>query len=134
MATDYTNISSILAEIAALLAIPKPPDPPIATPLILGAIDRPGLSAQEIGSEIIRKRAEAGLPVGALPDGKPNPAELLEIIRAEVYIKYLTTMMRTSVAIEPGITIEGYGTDAMGSPVFVQGITTGIGTGTAIVQ
>lgn len=132
--TNYNNITEMLSKITSLLNIPKPPDPPIATPLVLLSESRPGMSAQKIGAEIIRRRADAGLPVGVLPSGKVNPAELMEIIRAQVYMNALSSEARTTVAIQPGTPVTAYGVDASGMPVVVNGITTGIGIGNAIIQ
>ena len=132
--TDYSDISQMLSKILTLLNIPKPPDPPIPTPLVLLTEDRPGMSAQKIGAEVIRRRAEAGLPVGVLPSGRVNPAEVMEIIRAQVYIDAFATEARNTVAIQPGTPLTAYGVDSAGLPVVVNGVTTGIGVGNGIIQ
>ena len=130
---DFTDINSITQEIQNLLVVPTPPVPDLPLPLILASATRAGLSAQAMGAEVVRMRAEAGLPVGPLPDGSVNPAEEMEIIRFQVLINNLTTIMRTAIAVLPGIPVTAYGTDATGAPVFVQGTTTGIGQGYAVV-
>jgi hypothetical protein len=131
--TDFTNVDSILSSVLNLVNIPKPPDPSLPIPLILLSSIRPGLSAQKMGAEVIKRRAEAGLPVGNLPDGQVNPNELLEIIRFQVLIDALASEARISVAIEPGITLTAQGT-AAGTPVVVAGVTTTPGIGSAIIQ
>lgn len=132
-ATDFTNVDSILSAVLGLMAIPKPPDPPLPIPLILLSSGRPGLSAQKMAAEVIKRRAEAGLPVGALPDGQTNPQEIMERIRFEVLIDNLATQGRISVAINPGIALVASGT-AAGVPVVVAGTTTTPGIGYAIIQ
>ena len=131
---NFTKIDSIINGVLDLLTIPKPPDPKIPAPLILLSKNRVGLSAQEMAAEVIRRRTEAGLPVGNFPDGQPNPAELLEFIRFEVLLEAITTKMRTAVAIEPGTTITAQGLTATGVPVTVTGVVSGIGKGSAVVQ
>lgn len=123
-----------MSSIMKLLNIPKPPDPPVPTPLILASFNRTGLSAQKLAAEVIRRRAEAGLPVGNLPDGSVNPDELMELIRMQVLIDALVTEARITVAINAGIPILATGTDATGSPVVVNGLTTLFGSGSAIIQ
>lgn len=132
--TDYTNVDSILSSVLGLINIPKPPDPPVPLPIVLLSSSRPGLSAQKMGAEVIKRRAEAGLPVGNLPDGQVNPNELMEIIRFQVLIDALASEARITVAVNPGIVLAAQGTDASGSPVIVGGTTTAPGTGTAIIQ
>ncbi len=132
--TDFTSVDSILSNVLGLMNIPKPPDPPIPFPLILLSSGRPGLSAQKMGAEVIKRRAEAGLPVGNLPDGQTNPNEIMEIIRFQVLIDALASDARISVAINPGITLVATGADATGSPVTVGGTTTTPGLGNAIIQ
>lgn len=131
---DFTNIDSVLSGVLNLLTIPKPRDPEISPFLVLLSKNRPGMSAQKIGAEIIRRRAEAGLPVGAFPDGQENPDEIMEIIRAQVWQEALSCEARTTVAIQPGVSILAQGTTASGVPVILQGYTTSIGKGSAIIQ
>ena len=131
---DFTNVDSILSMVLKLLTVPKPPDPPIPAPLILATKGRAGLSAHKIAAEIIKRRAEAGLPVGNLPDGSPNPDEMMEIIRMQCLIDALATDSRISVAIQPGVGIMASGADATGTPVTVGGVTTTIGIGNAVIQ
>lgn len=126
---NFGSIDSVIDGILKLMEIPKPPDPPIAPPLILKSFNRPGLSAQEMASEIIRRQAEAGIPVGPLPDGSVNPNELMEIIRMQVLIDFLTTKARISVAIQPGTSVVG-----TAGTVPVVGSTASPGVGNAIIQ
>ena len=52
--------------------------PPIF--LLCAAISRPGLSAMTTTAKIIRRCAEAGMPVGAAADGSPNMWEMEKYI------------------------------------------------------
>lgn len=131
---DFNNIDSLISGILGLLTIPKPKDPEISPYLVLASKNRAGISAQKMAAEIIKRRAEAGLPVGDFPDGQQNPDEIMEIIRAEVYSQALSSESRITVAINPGISIVAQGTTATGEPVIVKGVTTSIGKGNAIIQ
>lgn len=131
---DFTNIKKLMNNIMDLLKIPKPKDPEVPTLITLASKNRNGMSAQEMGAEVIRRRAEAGLPVGLLPDGQVNPDEQMEIIRFQVLLDALTSDARITVAIQPGTPLMGQGQAATGAPVVITGTTTGIGVGNAIIQ
>jgi hypothetical protein len=131
---NFNKVSSIIEGLTNLLTIPKPPVPEVPKPLILLAGNRPGLCAQEMAAEIIKRSGEAGLPFGVLPNGQVNPREKLEQIRCQVIIDYLATKARFSIAIEPGQTVVAYGEDASGAPVTVAGTTTSEGIGYGIIQ
>lgn len=131
---DLTKISNLLGELTSLLKIPKPRDPQISPYIVLASKTRGGMSAQEMAAEIIKRRGEAGLPVGVLPDGEVNPDEIMEIIRCQVIIDALTTDARISVAIQPGQTVFIQGQTATGVPVFGTGMTTSVGSGNGIMQ
>lgn len=134
METNFNSIDSVVENVLKLLDIPKPPDTPIATPLILASVNRTGSSATKIAAEVIRRQSEAGIPVGALPDGSVNPTEQMYIILIEEIFKALYRDIKLSVAIQPGISVTAAGTDATGTPVAVQGVTTSIGIGNAVLQ
>jgi len=134
MDIDFTNVNSILSGVLDLLTIPKPRDPEVSPYLVLASKSRSGMSAQKLAATIIRRRAEAGLPVGSFPDGQVNPDEVIEIIRAEEYLNAISVDARTTVAIRPGISILAQGTTANGIPVIIKGVTTSIGKGNAIIQ
>ena len=131
---NFNSIDSIVKGVLKLLDIPKTPDPPIAPPLILGSASRVGVSAKKVAANVIKRQSEAGIPVGALPDGSVNPSEQMIIIMVEEIMKEIFTNARISVAIQPGISITAAGTDAAGVPVFVQGTTVGIGIGNGVLQ
>lgn len=131
---DFTKIDSILSGVLDLLTIPKPKDPPVSPYLVLASKNRGGMSAQKIAANIIRRRAEAGLPVGNFPDGQVNPDEIMIYIIVEEVLEAISVDARTTVAISPGISIIAQGTTATGVPVLINGITTSIGNGNAIIQ
>lgn len=122
MAIDFNNIESIIggfSKILKLTSIGGPP--PIPTPLILAGVPRrSGLSPTKIASKIIARKAEAGLPVGALPSGEISPDEIMERIRIEEIVKALQQDAVISVAIPPGLTVSAAGISPAG-PVTVVG-------------
>lgn len=134
MDINFNNIDSITQGLLTAMQIPKPPDLPIPSPLVLLSESRAGLSAQEMAAEVIRRQAEAGIPVGALPDGSISPSEQMEIIRMQVLIEHLTTKMRTTVAIVPGTALAIQGVTATGEPVIGTGTVVGIASGSAVIQ
>lgn len=131
---DLTNINNLLGEIVKVLKIPKPKDPQISPYLVLASKARGGMSAQEMSAEIIKRRTEAGLPVGTLPDGEVNPDEVMELIRCQVIIDAITAKARTTVAIQPGQTVFIQGQTATGTPLYGTGQTVSVGIGNAIIQ
>lgn len=131
---NFNNIDEVIEEILNLIAIPKPPDPPIPAPIVMASSSRPGMSAQKMAAEVIKRKSETGLTVGPLPDGTQNPSELLEIIRMQVIMEEMISQGRITVVINPGIPIIASGIAANGVPVTVNGTTTGFGTGSGIFQ
>lgn len=96
-------------------------------------INRPGLSAMMITSNIIRRQSEAGAPVGPAADGSENIAEAMERIRVEEIIKAIKLDGRVQVAIPIGaIQITGTGANA-GGPVVITGTNTNIPHGDGIL-
>lgn len=92
-----------------------------ASILVCSAIQRPGLSAMVIASNIIKRQTEAGAPYGPSADGSANIAENMERIRAEEFIKALKMDSRIQVGIPVGsIMIQATGGNA-GGPVTVVG-------------
>ena len=77
MAIDFSSIDSIIGgfmKILNLSSVGGPP--PIPTTLIFSGVPfRAGLSPIKIASNIIKRKSEAGLPVGSLPSGLINPDE-----------------------------------------------------------
>jgi hypothetical protein len=135
MATDYTDIATIIAGFGVVLALSSiGGSPPIPTPLILvGVPRRSGLSPTKIASNIIARKSEAGLPVGVLPSGAVNPDEIMERIRVEEIIKALQQDAKISVAIPPGITLTAAGVSPTG-PVSVFGSTITFIKGYGVIQ
>ena len=135
MATDYSNIATIIAGFGTVLALGSiGGPPPVPTPLILvGVPRRAGLSPTKIASNIISRKSEAGLPVGALPSGAVNPDEIMERIRIEEIVKALQQDAKISVAIPPGITLTAAGVSPAG-PVSVFGSTITFTKGYGVIQ
>lgn len=89
--------------------------------LVCSAIQRPGLSAMMIASNIIRRQTEAGAPFGPAADGSANVAEAMERIRVEEIVKALKMDSRVQIGIPiGGIQISGTGANA-GGPVVITG-------------
>lgn len=106
--------------------------PPII--MVCSAIRRPGLSAQTLASNIIRRQAEAGAPVGPAADGTQNIAEAMEVIRAEEYVKAFKMNARVDIAIPAGaIKIMAEGANAAG-PVVVYGQSIAPVSGNGIIR
>lgn len=124
MAVDFSGIEGIIGGFTKVLSLSSIGGPPsVPTPLILvGVPTRSGLSPTKIASNIISRKSEAGLPVGALPSGAINPDEIMERIRVEEIIKAIQQDMIISVAVPPGITLTAAGVSAAG-PVSVFGST-----------
>lgn len=135
MAINFGNIESIIGgfdKILKLGSIGGPP--PVPTPLIMiGVPRRSGLSPTKIASNIIARKSEAGLPVGALPSGAVASDEIMERIRIEEIVKALQQDAVISVAIPPGITITAAGISPAG-PVTVAGSTILITKAYGIIQ
>ena len=133
---SYNNIDDLIGnfnKILSMSSIGTPP--PIPTILILtGVPTRTGLSAIRIATNINARKGEAGLPIGNLPSGAKSPDEIMEIIRAEEYLKELQQNAIISVAVPAGITITGSGISAAGGPVTVFGLTTKIAKAYGIIQ
>jgi hypothetical protein len=126
---DFKNPKSILTSLLSLFKIPPTIPSQMPSPLILASQNtRPGLSPTKIASRIIQRQAEAGLPVGPLPSGKVSPKEIMEKIRVDEITKAIVTEMALDVAIQPGTTIQGTGSNG-GGPVTVLGTIVGIATG-----
>lgn len=93
---------------------PYPPEMILATDL------RPGLSPRKTAAAIIKRQAEAGIPVGPLPSGKISPDEIMERIRVEEIFNAITSEMVVDVAIAPGAGVTAVGANA-GGPIVVKG-------------
>jgi hypothetical protein len=135
MAIDFSNIDSIIAGFDKILNLSNISVPtPIPVPLILtGVPKRAGLSAIKIASRIIKRKSEAGLPVGVLPSGGISPDEIMERIRIEEIIKALQEDAIISIGIPPGISLSAAGTSPSG-PVTVVGSTIMFVKGYGVIQ
>jgi len=133
--TDFNNIESIIdgfIRIFNLDSVGGPP--PVPTPLIFtGVPRRSGMSATRIASRIIARKAEAGLPVGALPSGQVSPEEIMWRIAMEELIKELHENSVISVAVPPGTTLTATGSSPAG-PVAVFGTTITFTKGYGTIQ
>lgn len=122
MGINFNSMTSIISgfdKILKLSSVGSPP--PIPTPLILlGVPRRSGLSPTKIATRIISRKAEAGLPVGALPSGAVSPDEIMERIRVEEIIKAIQEDGAITIAIPAGLTITASGISPTG-PVSVVG-------------
>ena len=132
MEVDFTKYQSILSGLISLFKIPQVSSQSMPAPVVLASELRPGLSPSLIASRIIERQSEAGIPVGALPSGKPSPDEIMEKIRIEEIIQALTSEAKIDVAIRPGTTLQATGGNA-GGPIQVFGTTLGIATGNATI-
>jgi hypothetical protein len=130
----FTNIKDITSSLLNLFKLQSGVTPPVPAPLILvGVPSRSGLSAQKLASNIIRRKAEAGLVVGDLPSGEVSPDELMERIRSEELIKMVQSDMIITVALPPGITVVAAGASPAG-PVSTVGASTTIVIGYGVAQ
>ena len=136
MAIDFKNAKSVLNGIFSLFKTGNvnTNNLNIPTPLIiLGGKKKHGLSPIKIASNIIKRKPEAGLPVGTLPDGQTNPDEIMERIRVEEIVKALQQDAVITVAIPPGASVQANGLSPSG-PVTVYGATITIHKGYAQIQ
>ena len=135
MAIDFNNIDSILGGFKKILSLGSvgvtPPIP--LTMILVGVPKRNGLSPTKIAANIIARKVEAGLPVGALPSGEVSPDEIMERIRIEEIVKAIQQEAIISVAIPPGTTLTAKGISPTG-PVAVFGSTITITRGYGIIQ
>jgi hypothetical protein len=135
MATDFSNIESVIGAITQILKIQTIGGATtIPSPLILvGAPLRSGLSPTKIASRIITRKSEAGIPVGALASGGASPDEIMERIRVEEIIKAIQQEAVVTISIPPGITLTAAGASPAG-PVTVFGSTITLTSARGIIQ
>lgn len=130
---NFKSYRSVLKGLLNLFKVPMSTSQRMPSPLILATKAKPGMSPSQIASRIIQRQAEAGAPVGPLPSGQANPAEIMEKIRIEEIINSLTKEARFDVAIQPGTAIQGTGGNA-GGPVQIVGTIIGIASGNAQIS
>jgi hypothetical protein len=131
--TNFENPNSILSALLKLFNI-KPPSVSTVIPaeLILGA-KCGAFSSSEIAAKIIKRQAEAGIPVGPLPSGKISPDEIMERIRVEEMVEAISTKMVMQVAIQPGTALQANGVAGPGLPTVVAGATITPARGKSVV-
>lgn len=99
-----------------------------AAMLVCSAVQRPGLSAMLIASNIIRRQSEAGAPIDT-----GGVSEAMERIRVEEMVKALKMDARIQIGIPiGGIQITGTGANA-GGPVQITGFNINPAHGDGIV-
>ena len=132
---DYNSVDSIIGGFTKILALANMGGPPgIAAIIILSGIPRrPGLSAIKMANNVIAKKSEAGLPVGALPSGAVAPDELMERFRMQEIVRAIQEDLLITVVIPPGITLNAYGIGPTG-PVTVFGSTIYYAKGYGVAQ
>lgn len=130
--TDFKNPNSILKSLLNLFKITAPNiGTSIPAELLLGARCG-GFNSSEIAAKIIKRQAEAGIPVGPLPSGEISPDEIMEKIRVEEMVEAISTKLVMQVAINPGTALQATGANA-GGPVASAGTVIGIAKGKAMV-
>lgn len=132
---NYERVSELVtgfSRIINLSSIAPPPQIP-ASLILVGVPQRSGLSAIKLASRVIARKAELGLPVGALPTGEPSPDEQMIRIMFEELVKALQEEAIISVGIPPGITLAATGLSPSG-PVSVFGSTLTPSKGFGIIQ
>lgn len=127
-------IDELIDFILSIINLAKTPALPIPLPLVLtGGFIRSGLSARDMAKEIIFRQQEAGAPIGNLPSGAENISEKMERIRMEVITEHLLANAKITVVLPAGVPVTAVGASPTG-PVVVQGVTTGLGAGTAVIS
>ena len=92
--------------------------------LLVGVIQRPGLSAIALTSAIIRRLPEAGIETGVNADGSPNKINQFVRVLCEEVIKEIKDNAKVTCVLQPG-TINSIGTGAnAGGPVVVTSYNT----------
>ncbi len=129
------SIEDVQQIVQAVVANLEPSSPNIPAPLVLLAdSNKKGLSAREVAKNIIARQSEANAPIGPLPDGEESVSEKMEFIRVQEILNHLITNAKIQVVIPPGTPVTATGFSAAGVPVQVQGVTSGLAIGNAIIQ
>ena len=132
---DFNSVDSIIGgfmKILSLSNIGGPPSIP-AILILVGVPQRPGLSAIKMANNVIAKKSDAGLPVGALPSGAIAPDEMMERFRMEEIVRAIHEDLLITVVIPPGITLNASGIGPTG-PVTVFGSTIYYAKGYGVAQ
>ena len=92
--------------------------------LLVGVIQRPGLSAIALTSAIIRRLPEAGIETGVNADGSPNKINQFVRVLCEEIVAEIKDNAKVTCVLQPG-TINSIGTGAnAGGPVVVTSYNT----------
>ena len=92
--------------------------------LLVGVIQRPGLSAIALTSAIIRRLPEAGIETGVNADGSPNKINQFVRVLCEEIVTEIKDNAKVTCVLQPG-TINSIGTGAnAGGPVVVNSYNT----------
>lgn len=129
---DYKNPNSILKSLLNLFKVVAPNNGSVIPAQLLLGARCGGFNSSEIAAKIIKRQAEAGIPVGPLPSGEISPDEIMEKIRVEEMVEAISTKLVMQVAIEPGTALQGTGGNA-GGPVQIAGTVIGTAKGKAMV-
>tara|TARA_B100000963_G_scaffold158208_2_gene137731 strand:+ start:6853 stop:7254 length:402 start_codon:yes stop_codon:yes gene_type:complete len=133
MAAEMGAIKTIMKILKGFIS-PPIPNKPLPVPVVLaGGPLKPGLSAIDIASEIIKRKKDAGISIGPLPSGADNLDLMMETIRAQVLIEALIRDARVQIAIPPGTNVTASGGNA-GGPIIVNGITTAPASGFGVIS
>ena len=132
---NFKSSRSILNALKALFKIPNIQLGSVVNSQLLaytGGV-KPGLSASKVASRIIRRKVEAGLPVGLIAGGNLAPDEIMEKIRLDEIFKAITEEARIDVCTRAGTQLQASGGNA-GGPIQVVGtlISTSCGHGQMI--
>lgn len=123
LALKSINKKDILAAMLAIFKIPDVPVPPIDPTTILRTAANPGLSPRKIWADILSELPSAGAPFGPLPSGAENVSEKVLYIQTKAIAKALQQDARITVAVPPGILVNGFAISPVG-PLPVVGVTT----------
>lgn len=127
------KISTAINTALSTLRPPVIPIPPIL--LLCEIIDRPGLSAISLTSNIIARLPEIGIPTGVNPDGSANMICQYTRIVAEEVIKEIQTNGVVDCAVPPNsLNIVGTGTAAGIAPVMVQAMNVGASSVRGVIR
>lgn len=128
------DISIVISQLKNLLSFNNIKSTTIPPPLILASSNRSGLSSTKSTQNVLKKKQEIGLPVGTLPDGKPNLDDaMISFIIQEVF-RALQEDAKIQIAIEQFGSVTSSGVAGPGIPVSTQGIVTTIQTGGGIIS
>lgn len=124
---NIENITSVVQKIGntidTVMTTIRPPLIPIPPILMLcEMLQRPGLSATILASEIISGLEQLGIPTGVNPDGSENLIVKSVQMGCEKLVDHFHNYARVDSAAEPcSVSITGTGTAAGIAPVAVSG-------------